>query len=150
MLSFHSFFRNSARKVPGLDLRQVLRVGDKIALKKPIAKLQTTNPTAKPGDEVLSTARLMQQFERLAASMIESNLDNSYKSEGLDLKVDHRKPAYLGIACTFKAEVTDVSESKATFKEEVVDSRTGEVFATGVHSRVVLKPEEDIQAFLKD
>jgi predicted thioesterase len=152
MLRFGSFFRNSTRRLPGafVDLREFLHIGDKAAVRKHITKLQTTNRTALPGDEVLSTARLMQQFEILAASMIESNLDKDHQSAGFYLKVDHRRPAYLGIPCTYRAEVTDVTESKATFKGEVEDSGTGEIIATGVHSRVIVKAGEAMSEAIKE
>jgi predicted thioesterase len=140
MLSFGTFFRSLARSLPKprVDLRQLIHVGDKAVLKKRITKLQTVNRTALPGDEVLSTARLMDQVERLTAGMIEPNLDKDHQSAGFFMDINHRRPAYLGIECTFRAEVIEVTETKARFKIEVVDAITGDVIGNGSHSRIII------------
>ena len=130
---------------PLIDLRQFLHVGDKAEVRKHITKLQTVNRTALPGDEVISTARLMQQVELLTASMIEANLDKHHQSAGFYIDLDHAKAAYLGSECTFTAEVTEVTDKKATFKAKIVDSRTGDVIGTGTHSRVILYCEDAIK-----
>jgi predicted thioesterase len=140
MLALRSLFQSSARSLPKtqVDLRQLISVGDSSFIKKRIAKLQTVNRTALPGDEVLSTARMMDQIERLTAGMIEANLDPEHRSAGYSIDVSHEKPAYLGMECTFKTEVIEVTETKARFKVEVVNSLTGDVIGSGVHSRVIL------------
>jgi len=140
MLSLGSFLRSAARALPKplVDLRQLIHVGDTAFVKKHITKLQTVNRTALPGDEVLSTARMMDQIERLTAGMIEANLDSHHQSAGYFMNVTHKKPAYLGMECTFKAEVMEVTETKAKFKVEVLDSLKGDVIGAGIHSRVIL------------
>ena len=142
-----NLLRSASRVLPKahVDLRQFLHVGDKAVVRKHITKLQTTNRTALAGDEVISTARLMQQIELLAAGMMEANLDKHHQSAGYYLDVDHKRAAYLGSECTFSAEVTEVTEDKATFKAQVVDSRTGNVIGTGTHSRVILCCDEALK-----
>ena len=141
------FCRCDARVLPKplCDLRQFLHVGDKATVRKHITKLQTVNRTALPGDEVISTARLMQQVELLAAGMMEANLDKHHQSAGFFIDLDHTKAAYLGSECTFTAEVTEVTDKKATFRATIVDSRNGDVIGTGTHSRVILYCEDAIK-----
>jgi predicted thioesterase len=147
MLSTLSFARTAARTLPRpmIDLRQLLNVGATALLKKRITKLQTVNRTALPGDEVLSTNRLMDQIERLTAGMIEANIDKNHQSAGSYIDVKHRRPAYLGQECTFKAEVVEVTPTKAKFKVEVQDSLTGEVLGMAEHSRVIIYCGEGIK-----
>ena len=145
MLSTISRFAAHHLPKARIDLRQFLHVGDKAVVRKHITKLQTINRTALPGDEVISTARLMQQVELLTAGMIEANLDKHHQSAGFYLDIDHAGPAYLGSECTFSAEVTDVTDTKATFKVRIVDSRTGDVIGTGTHSRAVIYCDDGLK-----
>jgi predicted thioesterase len=147
MMALTSFARGTARTLPRpiIDLRQLLNVGATALLKKRITKLQTVNRTALPGDEVLSTNRLMDQIERLTAGMIEANLDKNHQSAGSYIDVQHRKPAFLGQECIFKAEVVEVTPTKAKFKVEVQDSITGTVIGVAEHSRVIIYCGEDIK-----
>jgi predicted thioesterase len=139
MLSVSPFLRRAARALPRarVDLRQLINVGATGHLRKRITKLQTMNRTALPGDEVLSTSRLMDQIERLAAGMLEANLDKNHQSAGYFIDIEHRRPAYLGMECTFNAEVTEVTPTKAKFKVEVQDSATGAVIGVAEHWRVI-------------
>jgi predicted thioesterase len=147
MLALASLARNAARTLPRpiVDLRQLLNVGATAVLKKRITKLQTVNRTALPGDEVLSTNRLMDQIERLTAGMIEANLDKNHQSAGAYIDVQHRRPAFLGQECTFKAEVIEVTPTKAKFKVEVQDTLTGAVIGVAEHSRVIIYCGDDIK-----
>jgi predicted thioesterase len=147
MLALGYFARSAARSLPRpiIDLRQLLNVGATALLKKRITKLQTTNRTGLPGDEVLSTNRLMDQIERLTAGMIEANLDKNHQSAGSYIDVQHLKPALLGQECTFKAEVLEVTPTKAKFRVEVEDSLTGAVIGVAEHSRVIIYCGEDIK-----
>jgi predicted thioesterase len=139
MLSRSSFLRPAARALPRpiVDLRQFIHAGATCQLKKRITKLQTVNRTALPGDEVLSTSRLMDQVERLAAGMIEAALDKNHQSAGSFIDIEHRRPAYLGMECTFRAEVTEVTPTKAKFKVEVQESISGAVIGIAEHWRVI-------------
>jgi predicted thioesterase len=147
MLTAFSSLRPLARALPRplVDLRQLINVGATGHLRKRITKLQTLNRTALPGDEVLSTSRLMDQIERLTAGMIEANLDKHHQSAGTFIDIEHRSPAYLGMECTFKAEVTEVTPTKAKFKVEVQDSVSGVVIGLAEHWRVISYCDESIK-----
>jgi predicted thioesterase len=125
------------------DLRQLLNVGDAIRARKAVTKLQTVNRTALPGDEVFSTARMIDQIERLSAGMIEPNLPRGVHTTGQSIQIDHRRPAYLASECVFKGEVTEVTPSVATFRFEIMDARDGELIGSASHSRVIVPAADD-------
>jgi predicted thioesterase len=145
MLSRIFSFRHQTNTIAktARDLRELINVGDSIRVKKSITKLQTVNRTALPGDEVLSTARMIDQIERLAAGMIEPNLGPNQHTTGRYIQIDHRKPVYLASECIFKAEVTEVTATEASFRFEILDARNGELIGSAAHSRVVVSISDE-------
>ncbi|OHT15566.1 hypothetical protein TRFO_02915 [Tritrichomonas foetus] len=124
-----------------IDLRNYIRVGDKAEISKTISTLATVNRTGLPGDEALSTARMMEQIEIVTANMIEKNLDKDHQSAGYYISVHHIKPAFLGQEIRIQAEVTSVEDNKASFRTLILDGKSGDIIGSGVHSRIITRVE---------
>lgn len=132
------FSRNGLHRLysaPSIDLTKFVRVGDLMQLKKSVTKLQTTNRTGLPGDEVLSTARLIQQIEIQSANMVESSLDRRHYTVGEYVELDHKHSAYLGDEINISTEIIDVKKDKATFKTIVTLPVSNVVIGEGFHTR---------------
>ena len=133
---FNRFF---ARLRPTFDLRTTLHVGDFFEYSTKIDDILTFDPTGK-GTKIYATSSLVDQVEYVCSSNLEKNLDNKHASVGFLVDVDHRKPVSIGETIKITAKVTDVTNTKATFKTTVYNSKN-EIVSSGIHKRALIRFE---------
>lgn len=129
----------TSKHLPDVDLRTVISVGDKVAVRQHVTKISTTNRTALPGDEVMRTSRIMSNVEAITANMIEINTDKNHQSVGFYFDIKHKKPAYLGEELIISAQVKEVTAKNATFEAIIKKRQTDEVIAECIHKRTLRK-----------
>jgi fluoroacetyl-CoA thioesterase len=88
------------------------------------------------GARVLSTPHMIGYMERTARNTVLPLLDSGYDTVGTHVNVAHLAATPLGMAVTFRAEVTGVSDRRVQFKVEAWDEK--EKIGEGTHERAVI------------
>jgi fluoroacetyl-CoA thioesterase len=88
------------------------------------------------GARVLSTPNMIKFMEWTCRETVQPHLDPGFDTVGTHVNVAHMAAAPLGIACTFKAEVTGVTDRRVQFRVEAWDEK--EKIGEGTHERAVI------------
>jgi fluoroacetyl-CoA thioesterase len=104
-------------------------------------KLLVTNENAisflgNEGARVLSTPHMIGYMERTCRDTVLPLLDQGYDTVGTHVNVYHIGAAPMGMAVTFKAEVTGVTERRVQFRVEAWDEK-GKI-GEGTHERAII------------
>ena len=88
------------------------------------------------GARVLSTPHMIGYMERTCRDTVLPLLDAGYDTVGTQVTVSHLAAAPMGMAVTFRAEVTGVAERRVTFRVEAWDEK--EKIGEGTHERAII------------
>jgi len=122
----------------GLDLRNIIKVGEKSESVKNISPLLTTNRSGIPGDDIVGTGPLIELIELQAAEMLEKRLDNKHASVGFFVDLNHKKPIHMGEFIKIITKVENVSQTKITFKASVMNPEGNIELGAGEHIRAII------------
>ncbi|MDW8353192.1 MAG: thioesterase family protein [Bryobacterales bacterium] len=85
---------------------------------------------------VLGTPHLIGYLEVTARDTVQPFLEPGYDTVGTHVDVRHLAATPIGMAVTFRAEVTAVNERRITFRVEAFDEK--EKIAEGTHERFII------------
>jgi fluoroacetyl-CoA thioesterase len=88
------------------------------------------------GARVLSTPHMIGYMERTCRDTVLPLLDEGYDTVGTHVNVFHLAAAPLGMAVTFRCEVTAVVERRVQFRVEAWDEK--EKIGEGTHERAII------------
>ena len=88
------------------------------------------------GARVLSTPHMIGYMERTCRDTVLPLLDPGYDTVGTQVTVSHLAAAPMGMAVTFRAEVTGMAERRVTFRVEAWDEK--EKIGEGTHERAII------------
>src|ERR1039458_6263867 len=88
------------------------------------------------GARVLSTPHMIGYMERTCRNTVLPLLDKGYDTVGTHVNVKHLAAAPLGMAVTFRAEITGASERRVEFRVEAWDEK--EKIGEGTHQRAII------------
>jgi fluoroacetyl-CoA thioesterase len=88
------------------------------------------------GARVLSSPHMIGFMERTCRDTVLPLLDPGYDTVGTQVTVSHLAAAPMGMAVTFRAEVTGVAERRVTFRVEAWDEK--EKIGEGTHERAII------------
>jgi fluoroacetyl-CoA thioesterase len=88
------------------------------------------------GARVLSTPHMIGYMERTCRDTVLPLLDEGYDTVGTHVNVFHLAAAPLGMAVTFRCEVTAVVERRVQFRVEAWDQK--EKIGEGTHERAII------------
>ena len=88
------------------------------------------------GARVLSTPNMIKFMEWTCRETVQPHLDEGYDTVGTHVNVAHLAAAPMGMAVTFKAEVTGVTDRRVQFRVEAWDEK--EKVGEGTHERAVI------------
>ena len=88
------------------------------------------------GARVLSTPHMIGYMERTCRNTVLPLLDKGYDTVGTHVNVKHLSAAPLGMAVTFRAEITGASERRVEFRVEAWDEK--EKIGEGTHQRAII------------
>lgn len=88
------------------------------------------------GARVLSTPNMIKFMEWTCRETVQPHLDQGYDTVGTHVNVAHLAAAPMGMAVTFKAEVTGVTDRRVQFRVEAWDEK--EKVGEGTHERAVI------------
>ena len=88
------------------------------------------------GPRVLSTPNMIKFMEWTCRETVQPHLDQGYDTVGTHVNVAHLAAAPMGMAVTFKAEVTGVTDRRVQFRVEAWDEK--EKVGEGTHERAVI------------
>ena len=88
------------------------------------------------GARVLSTPNMIKFMEWTCRETVQPHLEEGYDTVGTHVNVAHLAAAPMGMAVTFKAEVTGVNDRRVQFRVEAWDEK--EKVGEGTHERAVI------------
>jgi predicted thioesterase len=88
------------------------------------------------GARVLSTPHMIGYMERTCRDVVLPLLDPGYDTVGTHVNVAHLAAAPMGMAVTFRAEVTGVADRRVQFRVEAWDEK--EKIGEGTHERAII------------
>jgi fluoroacetyl-CoA thioesterase len=88
------------------------------------------------GARVLSTPNMIKFMEWTCRETVQPHLEQGYDTVGTHVNVAHLAAAPMGMAVTFKAEVTGVTDRRVQFRVEAWDEK--EKVGEGTHERAVI------------
>jgi fluoroacetyl-CoA thioesterase len=88
------------------------------------------------GARVLSTPHMIGYMEGTCRDLVLPFLETGYDTVGTQVNVSHLAAVPMGMAVTFRAEVTAVSERRVQFRVEAWDEK--EKFGEGSHERAII------------
>jgi predicted thioesterase len=88
------------------------------------------------GARVLSTPHMIGFMERTCRDAVLPLLDPGYDTVGTHVNVAHLAAAPMGMAVTFQAEVTGMSDRRIQFRVEAWDEK--EKIGEGTHERAII------------
>jgi hypothetical protein len=138
MIAFRSSTRllsNTLSSSSLLDLRERLTVGEASRVSEILIASSADLPGSSP--EVIKN-KMHSSIERLTASMIDRQSHVSDQTAGFYVTADPVTFAPSSGNCVFKAEVTEVTPTEATFLIEVRDAKSGAMITTAEYERVVI------------
>lgn len=88
------------------------------------------------GARVLSTPHMIGYMERTCRNTVLPLLDPGHDTVGTQVNVWHLAAAPMGMAVTFRAEITGASERRVQFRVEAWDEK--EKIGEGTHERAII------------
>jgi fluoroacetyl-CoA thioesterase len=88
------------------------------------------------GARVLSTPHMIGYMERTCRDTVLPLLDPGYDTVGTHVNVAHLAAAPMGMAVTFRAEVTGITDRRIQFRVEAWDEK--EKIGEGTHERAII------------
>jgi predicted thioesterase len=85
---------------------------------------------------VLSTPHMIAYMERTSRDAVLPFLDPGHDTVGTQVNVSHLAAAPIGMSVTFRAEVTDATDRRVTFRVEAWDEK--EKIGEGTHERAII------------
>lgn len=113
-----------------------IRIGAKAENALLVTNENAINFLGLEGARVLSTPHMIGYMERTCRNLALDMLEPGFDTVGTQVNVSHLAAAPLGMAVTFKAEITGATEKRIQFRVEAWDEK--EKIGEGAHERGII------------